>query len=249
MIFPETSGNRDVADLDDRGLAAAYAYRSPAWLRANFVSSADGAAYVDGRSDGLSSDGDKRLFRLLRALADVVLVGAGTARTEKYKPARVRPELAGLRGDRPAVPPIALVTRTLGLDLASPLFTGAAPEARTIVITCAAAPADARQRAAEVADVIVAGDEKVDLAGALKALADRGLGQVLCEGGPHLFGDLAAAGLVDELCLTLSPLLAGPGASRIIAGTRFDAARWLRLAHLLTTGDSFLYARYVAEKA
>jgi riboflavin biosynthesis pyrimidine reductase len=141
------------------------------------------------------------------------------------------------------------VTRTLRLDLTAPLFTEAAPRSRTIVITCAAAPAGAREQAAEVADVIVAGDDEVDLAAALKALADRGLGRVLCEGGPHLFGDLAAAGLADELCLTLSPLLAGPGAARIIAGPPFDAARPLRLAHLLTTDDSFLYARYVAEKA
>jgi riboflavin biosynthesis pyrimidine reductase len=244
MMLPETSG-----DLDDFGIAAAYAYPGPSWVRANFVSSADGAAYVGGRSGGLSSDGDKRVFGVLRALADVVVVGAGTARAEGYRPARVRPALAGLRGEREATPPIALVTRTLGLDLTAPLFTGAPPEARTIVITCAASPAGGRKRAAEVADLIVAGDDEVDLAGALDALADRGLARVLCEGGPHLFGDLAAAGLVDELCLTLSPVLAGPGASRIMAGTTFDATCELRLGHLLTTDDSFLYARYVTQKA
>ena len=155
---------------------------------------------------------------MLRVLADVVLVGAGTARVEEYKPARRRPSLAALREGRPETATIALVTRTLGLNLASPLFTETPPDARTIVITCAASDAELRAEAAKVADVIVAGEETVDLGAALDALADRGLGRVLCEGGPHLLGDLAAAGLLDELCLSLSPTLAGPGASRIIAG-------------------------------
>jgi riboflavin biosynthesis pyrimidine reductase len=244
-IWPEASG-----ELDDAGLAVAYAFPRAGWLRVNFVTSADGGASVDGRSDGLSSDGDKRIFGVLRVLADVVIVGSGTARAEKYKPAKpASPALAEFRGERPATPPIALVTKTVGLDLASELFTQAPADARTIVITCAAAPAENRARAAEVADVIVAGEDEVDLAGALKALADRGLSRVLCEGGPHLFGDLAAAGLVDELCLTLSPTLAGPGPGRIIAGSTLDAALSMRLGHLLTTDDSFLYGSYVDAKA
>jgi riboflavin biosynthesis pyrimidine reductase len=240
MIFPSAGD-----DLDLPGLAAAYAYPREHWLRANFVSSADGAAYIDGVSGGLSSAGDKKVFGILRVLTDVVLVGAGTARTEEYKPARRRDSLASLRAGRPAAPPIALVTRTLGLNLASPLFTEAQPDARTIVITCAASDDDLRAETAKVADVIVAGDEAVDLTAALDALRDRGLGRVLCEGGPHLFGDLSAAGLVDELCLSLSPMLAGPGASRIIAGTASDA-RPLALTQVLAADDGFLFCRYCA---
>src|ERR1700722_18539719 len=241
MIFPSAGD-----ELDLLGLAELYAY--PAyprgrWLRANFVSSADGAAYVDGLSGGLSSAGDKQVFGILRVLTDVVLVGAGTARAEEYKPARRRPSLAALREGRPAAPPIALVTRTLGLNLASPLFTEAPPDARTIVITCATSDDDLRAETAKVADVIVAGDEAVDLAAAVGALRDRGLSRVLCEGGPHLFGDLSAAGLVDELCLSLSPMLAGPGASRIIAGTACDA-RPLALSQVLAADDGFLFCRY-----
>lgn len=239
MILPEAGG-----ELDLFGLAGAYAYPRERWLRANFVSSADGAAYVDGRSGGLSADGDMRVFGILRVLADVILAGAGTARTEEYKPARRRPSLASLREGRPAAAPIALVTRTLGLNLSAPLFTDAPPDARTIVITCAASDEELRAETAKVADVIVAGDEAVDLAGALDALAGRGLGRVLCEGGPHLFGDLAAAGLVDELCLSLSPTLAGPGAGRIIAAEHFPA-RPLTLAQVLTD-DGFLFCRYLA---
>jgi riboflavin biosynthesis pyrimidine reductase len=108
------------------------------------VSSADGAAFLESRTAGLSSPTDIRLFGLLRALADVVLVGAGTVRTEQYKPARRRAALASLRAGRTATPPIALVSRALALDLETPLFTDAPPDARTIVITCAASPADRR---------------------------------------------------------------------------------------------------------
>jgi riboflavin biosynthesis pyrimidine reductase len=244
MILPSPGG-----ELDLLGLAGAYAYPRERWLRANFVSSADGAAYIDGLSGGLSSPGDKQVFGILRVLADVVLVGAGTARAEEYKPARQRPSLASLREGRPAAPPIALVTRTLGLNLASPLFTEAPPDARTIVITCAAADAGLRAEAAKVADVIVAGDEAVDLPAARAALEDRGLPRVLCEGGPRLFGDLAAAGLVDELCLSLSPVLAGPGAARIIGGAHLDAARPLALTQVLAADDGFLCFRYAAKES
>ena len=241
MILPSPGG-----ELDLLGLAEAYAYPRERWLRANFVASADGAAYVGGLSGGLSSPADKQVFGILRVLADVVLVGAGTARAEEYKPARRRPALASLRAGRPAAPPIALVTRTLGLNLASPLFAEAPPDARTIVITCAASDDDLCAEAAKVADVIVAGDEAVDLAAALDALRDRGLSRVLCEGGPRLFGDLAAAGLVDELCLSLSPMLAGPGAARIIDGAHLGAARPLALTQVLAADDGFLFCRYSA---
>jgi riboflavin biosynthesis pyrimidine reductase len=241
MIFPSPGD-----DLDLPALAAAYAYPRERWLRANFVSSADGAAHLDGLSGGLSSAADKRVFGILRVLTDVVLVGAGTARDEGYKPARRRDSLASLRAGRPAAPPIALVSRSLGLDLAAPLFTEAAADARTIVITCEASDAGLRAEAAKLADVIVAGDESVDLAAALTELAGRGLSRVLCEGGPHLLGDLKAAGLVDELCLSLSPVLAGPGASRIVAG-QHSPARPLALKQVIADDDGFLFCRYFAE--
>jgi riboflavin biosynthesis pyrimidine reductase len=239
MILPSPGD-----ELDLLALADVYAYPRDRWLRANFVSSADGAAYVDGKSGGLSSPDDKRVFGVLRVLADVVLVGAGTARVEEYKPARRRPSLAALREGRPETQPIAVVTKTLGLNLASPLFTEAPPDARTIVITCAASDAELRTEAAKVADLIVAGEETVDLGQALAELNDRDLGRVLCEGGPHLLGDLSAAGLLDELCLSFSPTLAGPGAGRIIAGQPSDA-RGMKLAHVLAGDDSFLFLRYL----
>jgi riboflavin biosynthesis pyrimidine reductase len=237
-------------DLDNATLAELYAYPEQRWLRANMVTSADGAGSLDDRSAGLSSPADMRLFGMLRVLADVVLVGAGTARTEQYKPARRRPAFAELRAasvgaDQPLAPPIALVSARLDLDLEMPLFTDAPPDARTIVITCAASPGDRRAAAARVADVIVAGDATVDLAAALAALHERDLGRVLCEGGPHLLGDLTRAGLLDELCLTIGPVLAGPGATRIIAGAPFPA-RQMSLAHVLEEGG-FLFCRYLTD--
>jgi riboflavin biosynthesis pyrimidine reductase len=235
-------------ELDLPALAEAYAYPRERWLRANFVASVDGAAYVGGLSGGLSSPDDKRLFGVLRVLADVVLVGAGTARVEGYKPALRRPSLASLREGRPETATIAVVTQTLGLNLTSPLFTEAPPDARTIVVTCAASDADLRAQAAKVADVIVAGEESVDLGQARRELDDRGLGRVLCEGGPHLFTDLAAAGLLDELCLSFSPKLAGPGAGRISAGSPLDAARPLTLSQVIAGDDGFLFFRYLTQE-
>jgi len=223
------------------------------------VASADGAAAADGLSGGLSSPGDRRLFWLLRGLADVILVGAGTARTEGYRPTRGKDNWAelGLRAGRPAAPPLALVSRALVLDPAAPLIADAPADARTIVITCAASPADRRAELAGVADVIVAGDDAVDLTMALAALAGRGLGRVLCEGGPTLLTGLAACGALDELCLTLSPVLAGPSPVRVTARpltahpertgpgeaeAAFPCAR-LRLAHVLEE-DGNLFCRY-----
>lgn len=238
MILPSPGD-----ELDLLGLAEAYAYPADHWLRVNFVSSTDGAATAGGLSEGLSSAGDKQVFGILRVLADVILVGAGTARAENYKPARRRDSLAQLRTGRPPAPPIAVVTHTLGLNLGSQLFTEAAPDARTIVITCASSDSGLRAEAAKVADVIVAGDASVDLAAALDELASRGLRQVLSEGGPHLLGSLDAASRVDELCLSLSPTMAGPGAGRIVAGDE-SRARPLALKQVLAADDGFLFLRY-----
>jgi riboflavin biosynthesis pyrimidine reductase len=243
QLFPDAT--------DDPDLAALYAYPAGldrAWVRANMIESADGAAEVDGLSGGLSGPADREVFGVLRALADVILVGAGTARAEKYRPARVRPEWAGLRSGRPAVPPIAVLTGRRDLDLDGPLFAGAAAGARTIVITSGAAPADRRAAAGALTDVIIAGERQVGLAAAVSELAGRGYRRILAEGGPHLLGELAGAGLLDELCVTVSPVLAAGQAGRIIQGPAGGAtpAR-LDLAHVLADG-SYLFCRYLISR-
>jgi riboflavin biosynthesis pyrimidine reductase len=249
LLLPVTG--TPAAELGPGQVADLYAYPGSGrpWLRANMVESADGAASVRGRSRGLSGPADRLVFAILRSLADVIIVGAQTARTERYRPAapgEVRPEL---RAGRPATPAIAVVSRRLDLDPRAPLFTAAPPGARTIVVTTELAPAAQRAELARHADVIVAGAGTVDLGAAVKALAARGYRRLLTEGGPHLLGELAGAGLLDELCLTISPVLAGSGAGRIIARLGLsdgsDGAP-LRLEHLLED-DGFLLCRYTVQ--
>lgn len=252
MTLPDVMPGRLSGGLpDDAELARLYAY-PPArpWLRANMVASVDGAAAVDGLSGGLSSPGDRRLFWTLRGLADVILVGAGTTRAEGYRPTRDKNDAwvpLGLRSGRPAAPPIAVVSRSLDVDPGAPFIADAPADARTIVITCASAPAPARSALSAVADVIVAGEHLVDLPAAVDELAARGLGRMLCEGGPHLLGQLASAGLLDELCLTVSPVLAGPGSPGILSGAPFASARRLSLASVLEE-DGALFCRYTAAR-
>ena len=195
-------------------------------VRLNMIASVDGATAVAGVAGGLGGKADQDLFALLRSLADVVLVAAGTVRAERYGPSSV---------------PIAVVTRSCRLDWESPFFT--AQIARPVVVTVATAPAEARARAAEVADVVVAGERDVDLARALDALGARGWRAVLCEGGPTLNGQLAAAGLLDELCLTLSPCLVGGDAKRLLAGPLLPGPPTLTLASACEE-DGFLFLRY-----
>nr|WP_231116122.1 pyrimidine reductase family protein [Motilibacter rhizosphaerae] len=235
QIFPTP-----LDDLDDDALFAAYAHpEERLWVRANMVSSLDGAASLEGRSGGLSSPADKRVFRVLRALADVVLVGASTVRAEGYAavlPKETAPERRAAAGQPPTAA-IAVVTRSLDLDLGSRLFSG---PRRSLVVTCAAAGEERLAAAAEVADVVVAGDDGVDLRRAVDALAERGLRRVLCEGGPGVLAQAVAAGVVDELCLTLSPQLAAGSASRILAGPALDPAVRFRLASVLQEQDELL---------
>jgi riboflavin biosynthesis pyrimidine reductase len=215
-------------------------------LRVNFVASVDGAATEDGASRGLQTAGDNRIFAALRDLADVVLAGAGTVRTEGYKPITVSDRRRAIRAKYglPATLPTAVVSRSLRLNPADDLFAAAPDDARTIVLTCAAGDPRVRAELEQVADVIVCGDRSVDLAAARATLADRGMTRILCEGGPLLFADLARAGVVDELCLSISPLLTGPGARRIVAGELWpDDPHRLTLAGLLEEDDA-LFCRY-----
>ncbi len=223
-LLPDTSTEVD--------LRAAYAVDADRHVRVNFASSADGAVTVDGKSRGLSSEADRELFHLLRAMTDVVLVGAGTVRGENYGGAR---ETGG------KTPPIAVVSRSLDLDPASRLFTDT--QVPPIVVTCADAPAERRKALDSLADVIVAGTDSVDVEMAIDQLADRGLKHVLCEGGPHLFGWLAAAKVLDELDLSLAPLIAGGRAGRIIAGLESQLADPLQLVHVLED-EGHLFLRY-----
>ncbi|WP_030578220.1 pyrimidine reductase family protein [Streptomyces anulatus] len=237
-------------------LAEAYAYpadlpagkaRRPgaAWLRANMVSTLDGAAQHDGRSQGISCAADMRIFGTLRGLADVVIAGAETVRLEGYRPARAREAFAARRaaaGQGPA-PAVAVVTGSMHLDFSLPLFTE--PLVPTLVVTGAGAPADritaARQAGAEV---VIAGEgTRVDPARAVRELAARGLRRQLTEGGPRLLGQFVAADVLDELCLTVSPMLTAGDAQRIAGGPGLAVPERFSLTSLLEEAG-FLFTRY-----
>lgn len=227
-----------VSDVDP---ATTYAepLRSPhfgrPWVLANMVASVDGRAAVAGRTAALSGTADRAVFKLLRAMADVVLVGAGTVRAERYGPVR--------DGERA---PVAVISRSLDLDWDSPLFTEASR--RSEVITCQAADPARLVAARRVADVIVVGDRQVDLGQALAGLGARGRRVVLCEGGPHLLGELVAADLIDELCFTLAPVLAGGVEPSLLVAPPFDPPQALRLVSVVED-DGVLMLRYLRSPA
>ena len=214
-----------LADLSDDELAAAYAPEGEPWLRVNFVSTVDGAAQgSDGLSGTINNAADKRVFDALRARADCLVVGAGTLRAEEYDVPRL---------------PLVVVSRSAGV----PPTLRDAPRGRVLMATVASSGGlpDARSALGEE-NVLVLGDEEIDLARLKAELAGRGWTEQLCEGGPSLFADLLAAGVVDELCLTLVPMLTGGDAVRIATGRDVDVA--LRPA-LLLEQDGTLLGRWL----
>lgn len=172
-----------------------------------------------------------------------MLVGAGTVRAERYGPVRLTPEQSEYRrerwgGDTP--PPIAVVTRSGTLPLDSRLFASG----RKPIVATTRRTADAMgARLSAVADVLVGGEDTVDIPLLIATLRDRGLRRILCEGGPTLLDELIVHDLVDEMCLTLAPRMAGPQPGARGQGGRLDMPRRLTLEHVLSR-DDYLYLRY-----
>jgi riboflavin biosynthesis pyrimidine reductase len=208
-------------DLTDDEVAEAYRPPAGPFLRANFVSTIDGSATgPDGRSGSINNAADHVVFAALRAHADAVVVGAGTARDEGYGPAAVPIVLVSRRGQVP-----------------DRLRDGGA-----LLVTCASSPGLAEARDLLGDDgVVVLGDDEVDLTRLRPALHERGLESLLCEGGPSLLADLVGAGAVDELCLTTVPTLVGGDHPRILGGAGLDAPA--RLTSLVEA-DGTLLARW-----
>ena len=212
------------------------------WLMLNMVTSADGATSSGGVSGGLSSPEDREVFAAIRAVADVILVGAETVRRESYGPPKIRPEVAEGRANRSQAPRprLAIVSRSLDLDFAAPLFDDHPPP---MLFTVAEPPADRLARAEAVAEVHRLGADRVDMAEVLHQIGQAGARVVLAEGGPSLNGQLLAAGLLDELCWTISPTLAGGDTPRMAQAVppRLDQ---LRLVRVLAQ-DHTLFLRYL----
>jgi len=218
-----------VREMDSEALALAYAYpplsTGQTWVRANFVATLDGAATGDdGRSGSINTGADRDVFVLLRALSDVVVVGAGTARAEGYGRAVVRAPWLNLRQGRPAHPTTAVFSRSA--DVPPGLSHARDDSGEVLLVTCERAGDEAIDRARRTLGeqhVIIRGDETVDLSAALDALAARDLRRILCEGGPHLMRDLTASGRLDELCLTIAPTVVGGEHPHITAGAAVTA--------------------------
>lgn len=214
------------------------------YVMLNMVASVDGATAVDGVSKALGSPTDRAIFRHLRELADAVVIGAGTARAEHYGPPRMDEAAVvrrARRGQGPR-PVMVVVTRSMVLDWAGSLFDGSEPRPILLAPSTAAVGAGAVREA----EVVACGEGSVDLKRALHLLRARGVRTALCEGGPGLNAQLLAAGLVDEVCLTLSPVLAGSNDPRgILAPIDAQGASRVHvsLAHVLEA-DGFLYLRY-----
>jgi riboflavin biosynthesis pyrimidine reductase len=235
LLLPEAR------EVDDDDLWSLYALPDAPSSRAGFVASVDGAVAVDGSSRPLSGPADRAVFRTLRAVSDVVLVGAGTAREEDYGPVPLPEALRRRRSGegRPPRPALAVASRSLDLDPSARLFSE--PSQRLLLL----APSSARapRGLPEHVEVVRVDDGP---AGLVRALQDRGLPRVLCEGGPDLLGGLLADGGVDELCLTTAPLLVGGAPGLLPAALPAPAAA--RLVSLLED-DGVLLARWALQDA
>jgi riboflavin biosynthesis pyrimidine reductase len=235
--------------VDDR-LADFYAYPDnlqSCWVRGNMIASLDGGATDDGKAGGLADKGDRAVFSLMRHASDVILVGAATVRIENYSGAQlpVAARQARQRRGQAEVPPIAVVTRSGDLDPNALLFTRT--EVPPLILTSARTVVDTRRRLGAVAEVVNASGtdpNSADPAVVLKLLAERGLFRVLTEGGPLFLGSLIENGLMNELCLTVAPILVGGASKRIVTGLGHVHTK-MRRAHLLADDDGYLYARYV----
>jgi riboflavin biosynthesis pyrimidine reductase len=223
---------------DPDGLVELYPRRPEPVLRVNFIASADGAVTVDGLSGGLHGPGDKEIFDSLRMVCDALIVAAGTVRAEGYDALRLTPAARAWRRSRGLAefPLMVIVSRSLDLDPDQLVFADA-PVPPIVVTTTAGAPD------------FPGGAETLRVAGLpamVRALHDRGAHQLLCEGGPSLFGAMIADDLVDELCLSVSPLLVGGGPGRIATGAPTTPRR-MSLRHVLTKED-MIFLRYARDQ-
>jgi riboflavin biosynthesis pyrimidine reductase len=217
------------------------------WVRGNMIASLDGGATADGKAGGLAGAGDRGLFSMMRHAADVILVGAATVRVENYSGAQVPLAQRHLRQNRgqTEVPPIAVVTRTGSLDPEARFFTNT--EVPPLILTCADFFDDTQKRLGAVAEVLNASgpeSDRVDWSTTLKLLAERALFRVLTEGGPLILAQLIEQDLLDELCLTIAPILIGGLSRRIVSGPG-EVHTKMRPAHLLSDDQGYLYTRYI----
>lgn len=247
QLFPEFRDGVGPADVYDTADRAPHADRP--WVLLNMVASADGATVINGVSEHLGGPGDREIFLYLRSLADGILAGAGTVRAEGYGPPKVRPEHRAAREARgqSLLPRLCIATRGAGFDWSAPLFLD--ERTRPVILAPASADPQRLEEARRHCHVIAAGEAALDVQAALRALLELGIDVLLCEGGPSLNAGLLEAGVVDELCLTISPQLVGEGGgSTIVDGAHLSPPVGLQLASV-AEHDGDLFLRYLAPRS
>lgn len=233
-----------ISDVDDQYLLQRYSAGQRPFVRFNFVSSMDGSAQADGLSEGLGSAGDRRIFSLLRRFADVVLVGSGTVKAEGYEGSLVSAEDIAWRtghGLSPQ-PVLALVSRSLDMDPEAEVFTQT--PVPILLFSTVAASAAQREAFGENVELIqvsrtAGGCDPQEI---IEQLQQRGHGFIHCEGGPHIFGQFAAAGAVDSACISYSPVLVAGEGLRIAVHERSTFQKYA--LHTLLEEDGMLFCDY-----
>jgi riboflavin biosynthesis pyrimidine reductase len=230
--------------IDETNLRAAYPWpASGRWVRGMMVATLDGGSVgADGRSGSISSPVDRAVMTEVRRYCDAILIGAGTFRAERYRPQRPAREIQLEReamGLRPA-PTMVLVSRSLDLPWEEDAFReSTVPPLVVTAESCGAAALEAARRHAEVA---VLPGARVEVADLMELLQERRLNRILCEGGPRLLAEIARSGVLDELDLAISPLMAGGG--QVVLGAPSTEPARFRLVQAIAAGD-FLFTRYV----
>lgn len=238
-MIRETPGGEVVDPLE---LQMSYARGHPdrPWVMGNFVTTIDGSAVVDGGSTAINDEDDMKMFGAIRAVPDFILVGAETVRAENYRPIDLDEprRQARIAVGLEEVPHLVVATRSLDLDPGMRVFSN--PKRRVTVLTGEDAPAERSEALAEVADVVrLRSTTPSDFVHYMRMAK-----VILCEGGPALMGQFVAAGLVDELALTLSPLLTSGLSVRLAHGPAADPPLEMKLDRVLY-GDRMLFLRYV----
>jgi riboflavin biosynthesis pyrimidine reductase len=217
------------------------------WVRSNFVMSLDGSVQgPDGRSGSINTESDHHVFALQRALTDAILVGANTVRVEGYRAVDLEPWQLQIREQEGLAPypVLAIISASADLDPVIATSAAGAGGAVMIITTAGKSPDDLEPLRESGITVLEAEGTALDLALIVDQLAGTGLARLLCEGGPRLHNALHAAGVVDEMLLTLAPVVVGGQGLRSTSGTALRVPTSFQLRHALYADDGALFISY-----